>query len=119
MFRAIALSIVLTLAAEPTAAQLCKALCSAQMAGATKCHQDTSTTQPSVASSSNCDRAALSVGAFFREESEHSGSASAAFHADCVLQYHVPLLTTNGDAPQQAAHHWSLDSRPLTQALRI
>jgi hypothetical protein len=119
MFRAIALSIVLTLAAEPTAAQLCKALCSSPTAGATVCRHDASTTQPSVTSNSNCTGAASSVGAFFREEIERRGAVSHASHAVCALQYHVPLLTANGDASQQAAHHWSLASRPLTTALRI
>ena len=119
MFRAIALSIALTLAAGPAAAQFCKTLCSPHDATASECHHDASTGQPSVASDSNCERAALSVGVFLREEVERPRTTTHASDAVCSLQYQVPLLTTGGSASQQAAHHWSLASRPLTTALRI
>lgn len=119
MFRAIALSVVLTLAAGPTAAQVCKAWCSSQSAALTGCQHGASTTDPSAASDSNCDRAALSVGVFFRGEVERAGPAQHESHAVRVPRYQVPLLTTNGQAEQQAAHDWSLASRPLTTALRI
>jgi hypothetical protein len=119
MFQVIALSIALTLAAGPAAAQFCKALCSPDAANSSECHHDASTGQPSVASDSNCDRATLSGGAFLREEVERPRTTTHASDAVCTLEYHVPLLTTNGHASQQAAHHWSLAGRPLTTALRI
>lgn len=119
MFRAIALSIALTLAAGPAAGQFCKALCSPHAANSGECHHDASTGQPSVASDSNCERAVLSVGAFLREEVERPRTTTHAADAVCTLQYRVPLLTTIGHTSQQAAHHWSLASRPLTTALRI
>ena len=119
MFRAVALSIALTLAAGPTAAQLCKALCSPESAARSDCHHDASTTSPSVASNSNCDRAALSVGAFFREEVERAVPASHGSHAIQVLRYKSPLLTSAGRPEQQTAHDWPPASQPLTTALRI
>lgn len=119
MFRAIALSIALTLAAGPAAAQFCKVVCPPHTANSSECHHDASTGQPSVASDSNCERAALSVGAFLREEVERPRTTTHASDAVCSLQCQVPLLTTNGSAPHQVAQHWSLASRPLTTALRI
>lgn len=119
MFRAIALSIALTLAAGPAAGQFCKALCSPHAANSSDCHHDASTGQPSVASDSNCERAALSVGAFLREDVERPRTTTHASDAVRTLQYQLPLLTTIGHTSQQAAHHWSLASHPLTTALRI
>jgi len=119
MFRAISLSIALTLAAGPTAGQICKALCSPQSAAASGCHHDASTASPSVATDSNCDRAAVTVGAFFREEVERRAPAPYASDAVRVPTYRFPLLTINGGVEHQAAHDWSLASRPLTTALRI
>ena len=118
MFHAIALSIALTLAAGPTAAQVCKAVCSRPSAAPGGCHHDASPA-PNVASDSNCDRAAVTVGAFFREEVERRSPAPHASDAVRVSSYQVPLLTTNGDAEHQAADGWSLASRPLNTALRI
>ena len=119
MFRAVALSIALTLAAGPTAAQLCKALCSPESAARSECHHDASNASPSVASNSNCDRAALSVGVFFREEVKRPVSASHGSHAIQVPCYQDALLTSAGRPEQQTGHDWSLASRPLTTALRI
>lgn len=119
MLRAVALSIVLTLAAGPTAAQLCEAWCSAQSAASSGCHPDASSTDPSLASNCNCDGGALSVGGFFREEVERAGPAPHASDAVRVPRYQVPLLTTTGRPAQQVAYAWSLGSRPLTTALRI
>ena len=119
MFRAVALSIALTLAAGPTAAQLCKALCSPESAARSECHHDASTTSPSVASNSNCDRAALSVGTFFREEIKRPVSPSYGSHAIHIPRYQDARLTSAGRSEQQTAHDWSLASRPLITALRI
>jgi hypothetical protein len=118
MFRAIALSIALTLAAGPTAGQICKALCSPQSEAAAGCHHEASTASPIVASDRNCDGAAVTVGAFFRDEGVR-GPALHASDAVRVPTYQVPLLTINGGVGHQAVHHWSLASRPLTTALRI
>lgn len=119
MFRAIALSIALTLAAGPTAGELCKALCTAQSATPTGCHHDPSTTAPSVARDSDCTRAALSVGTFFPEQIKRAGPFSRESHAVQTPRYEVPFVTTDGRPEPRVARNGSLANQPLTTALRL
>ena len=55
MFRAVLLSIVLSLAVGQNVALLCRAWCNAHVAAASGCHHEDSPTTPTVAGDESCD----------------------------------------------------------------
>ena len=83
MFRVTVLSIVLVLAASPTAAFFCTIWCESPGTGATaeeRCHHHAVLVTVSVAGDDTCERLALTRNAFVREETERLVSSSAVHH---------------------------------------
>ena len=84
VFRAIAFSVVLTLAVGPNAALLCKASCHPQATAAHACHDEKPSATSSVMGARPCDdcnSASLSAVQFLREDVQRSVSALDADHA--------------------------------------
>jgi hypothetical protein len=119
MFRAVVLSIVLTLAAGPSTALLCRMLCDPQAAATDGCHHTTAAASTRVASEDRCDDRGLSVAGFVREDVRPSGSASKRHYAVSVPRYHLALATTDDSYCETAWPESSLEKRPLPTNLRI
>lgn len=118
MFRASVLSIVLTLAAGPNAALLCRTWCDPQAAAASGCHQEAPATSPSMAGDDTCDNV-LSAAAFLREDVRGGVASQDADQAVLVPRYHLAYSAIAARPGQEPGCGWSLDHRPLSTALRI
>jgi hypothetical protein len=119
MFRAVVLSIVLTLAAGPSAALLCRMLCDPQAAATDGCHHTTAAASTSVASQDTCDDRGLSVAGFVREDVRRCGPAPERHCAVSVPRYHLADATTDDSFREIAWPESSLEKRPLSTNLRI
>ena len=119
MFRAIVLSIALTLAVGPNAELLCNVLCHSETAAANECDHEESTNSPGVAGDNSCDRVVLSVGAFLREDVRRGVSAPDADYAIFVPRYQLAPSTTDTRPRHELGREWWLEQRPLATALRI
>jgi hypothetical protein len=119
MFRIAVLSFVLTLAAGPSAALLCRTGCDPQGAAASgRPHHDPSTS-PSVVGDDSCDNVALGPAAVLREDVRRGVSAPDAGHAILVPRYQLADVTSNARPGREPGREWSLDHRPLSTALRL
>ena len=121
VFRAVAFSVVLTLAVGPIASLLCTASCHPQAAAARACHDE-----PSAASSviggppcDECNRASFSAVQFLREDVQRGVAALGADHAILVPRYQLARTTSAADSGQEPGRTWWLEKRPLPTALRI
>ena len=124
MFRAIALSVVLTLAVGPNVAMLCNVRCHShrQTAAVSACHHE----KPSATSGvigvhpcADCGNARLSAPQFLREDVQRSVSALDVDHAILVPRYQLARSTSAADSGQEPVRTWWLEKRPLPTALRI
>ena len=118
VFRAAVLSIVLTLAVGPNAALLCRTWCDQQVATASRCHHETSTTSPNVAGDDSCDSSVLSA-AFLREDVRRGVSPPDGDQAIPIPRYQVACSTIDARPGHEPGREWSLEKRPLSTALRI
>jgi hypothetical protein len=120
VFRAAAISIVLTLAIGPNAQLLCKAWCHPQAArSASECHHKNSSTTPSVASDESCDKAVGGPTAMLREGGWRGVPSPHANQAIPVPRYQLVRLTIDARPGHEPWREWSLEKRPLATALRI
>lgn len=118
MFRALALSIVLTFAAGPSAALLCRTGCNPPAAAAGGCHPTASTVSTSVADHGMCHDPGLGVAAFLREDVRRGLSAPEGDQAVLAPRYHLVDTTAYDRHRHTSWPEWSLDKRPLS-VLRI
>ena len=118
MFRAVLVSIVLTLAVGPDAALLCRVWCNPQSAAASGCHHEGSSISPVVAGDSSCDRE-LGAGTFLRQEAGRLAGAVVVAHAIVVPRYQIAQLTTAARPDWATGGGWSLATRPLSTVLRL
>lgn len=119
VFRAVVLSIVLTLAVGPNATLLCGTLCDPPAAAASACHDEDPATSPSVGGDDSCDHVVLNAAAFLREDVRRGVFAPDAGHAILVPCYQLAHSTTDARPGQEPGPEWSLDQRPVSTALRI
>lgn len=117
MFRAVVLSVALTLLVGQNAGLLCKVWCDPQVAAATGCHGEATTGTTRVTGGS-CDHLVLSVSAFLREDGLRATATPDAAHA-IVVSHYVAQVTAGAQPGQQAERGRSLERRPLTTTLRI
>jgi hypothetical protein len=119
VFRAAALSVVLTVAVGPSASLLCKAWCHPQAGATTECHHADPTASPSVAGDDHCDNVVLGATAVLPEEGRRGVSVPGADHATPVTRYQPAPPTTDTNPRHEPWREWSLEKRPLSTALRI
>jgi len=119
VFRAVLLSIVLSLAVGQNVALLCRAWCNAHVAAASGCHHEDSSTTPTVAGDESCDNVAVAATAVLREDVRRSVSSQDANHAIPVPRYQLAQFTIDTRQNQEAGRRWLLENRPLSTALRI
>lgn len=118
VFRASVLSIVLALAVVPNAALVCRTWCDQKAAAASRCHHEAPTTSLSVAGDDLCDDV-LNSAVFVREDVRRGVSSPDADHAIPVPRYQLAHSTTDASPRLAPGHQGSLDTRPLSTALRI
>ena len=135
MLRTVALSIVLTLAAGPEAALLCRAWCQPQVAaaGANASHHG----EPAASSASGevegaaapsvvwddtcpyCDKGGLVAVPFLREDGRRSVSALDSLKTILISRYQFAPSTTHSRPQHEPGREWSLDERHLPFVLRV
>ncbi len=119
MFRALVLSIALTVAAGPSAAMLCRTWCNPQVAAADGCNHAASTASTSVAADDTCDDLALSAAAFVREDVRRDVSSADRHYALLVPRHHLADTTSDDSYRHRSWPESSLEKRPLSANLRI
>lgn len=119
MFRALVLSIALTVAAGPSAAILCRAWCNPPVAPADGCHHAASTASISVAANDTCDDRALSAAAFVREDVRRGVPSPDGPYALLVPRHHLADTTSDDSRRQNSWPESALEKRPLATNLRI
>lgn len=118
MFRASALSIVLTLAAGPDAALLCNSWC-VQADASTECHHEAAVTSSIAAAGDCCGGLVLDVGAFLVKDVRRDASSPDGDHVISGLRHQFAISATNSLPGHDPGRHGSLDKRPLLTILRI
>jgi len=118
VFRAALLSIVFSLAVGQNVALLCRTWCDADVAAATECYHNSSTT-PSVAGDENCGNGVVAATAVLREDVQRAVSSQNANQAIPVPRYQRAQLTIDARRGQEPWRGWSLEKRSLSTALRI
>lgn len=119
MFRAALLSIVFSLAVGQNLALLCRTWCDAHAAAASECHQKNSSARPGVTGDENCDNVVVAAIAVLREDVRRGVSSPDANHAIPVPRYQLAQLTIDARPGREPWREWSLESLPLSTALRI
>ena len=119
VFRTAVLSIVLTLAVGQNAALLCGTWCNRHAATATACHHQDPVTFRKVAAGDNCWHQVLNTPAVLQENVRRDASLPDADYAIPVPSYRLAHSTTDARPGQEPGREWSLDTRPLSTALRI
>jgi hypothetical protein len=134
VFRAVVLSIVLTLAVGPNTALLCRAWCHPQAAPSNASHHGEPSAaassashhgEPSAASSvagdDTCDNCDNAVGAaqFLREDLRRNVSAPDVDHAVLVPRHQLAHSTIDARPGQEPGREGSLEARRLATILRI
>lgn len=119
VFRAAVLTIVLTLAATPSAALLCRTWCNPHAAAAEGCHQAASTTSTIAAVRDTCEDQGLGAAAFLRANVRRGVSVFQRVHAVAAIRYRLAQTTADERSRQNAWGVWSVKKRPLSTVLRV
>ena len=123
VFRATVFSTVLTLAAGPEAALLCRVWCHPQAVAASACHEEKRSAASTVISGndcSDCDHVGVVVH-FLREDVRRGMSQSAPQVDPAVLvpRHQLAYSMIHVRPGQEPGREWSLERRPLPNILRI
>jgi hypothetical protein len=124
VFRIAVLSIVLALAARPSATLLCSAWCdrtpAAPSAAGMPCHHNTAVAaaSASVAAGDTCE-SFLDASAFIREDTDRLASPSSGHDAVLIPRHQLPRLTGTDRPAFHGSCERALENRPFLAALRI
>lgn len=118
MLRAIALSIVLALAAGPSASLLCKAWCDPHVAAESGCHGQGAGEAASVASDDSCQDSVQESAAFLKEDLRRT-TASDAGPAVSVARFQLDGSATDRRPAWHRERAPSDAQRPLNTPLRV
>ena len=118
MFRAAALSIVLTLAVGQNAA-LCKVWCYPQEAAATGCQHNDAATSASVTRNDVCNHVGLGIIAFVSEDVRRDTSAPNVLQMVSVHIFRFALLPADICSGHEPGPRTPLEAQPLVRSLRI
>jgi hypothetical protein len=120
MARAILFSVMLTVAAGPSAALLCVSLCAPQEAAAAVCHElDVPVATTSVTGVHGCDDPGEALAALVPDGSRRTAEPPALAGAVPVFSHHAPLLASLDGFGHWATPQPARAKRPLVTALRI
>ena len=117
MFRAAAVSIVLTLAVGQNVSLLCRTWCDRQAAAATCLHQGPATL-PRVASDDHCV-GVVSNATFLKEDVRRSASSTDTQRAVLLPRFGLAAVTTGAISGRETAYLRLPQDRLLRIALRI
>lgn len=118
VFRAVVLSIVLTLAVGPNASLLCAVWCHPDAASAGQCEHPNATNTPRLGTDDSCPAIAAGSTAFVREDMRRGVSASQAQNAVVVPPFQFTLPLRHAPSTREAAQSPPLETRPLV-TLRV
>jgi hypothetical protein len=118
LFRAAALSIVLTLAVGQNAA-LCKVWCFPQEAAATGCQHNDAATSASMTHNDVCNHVRLGVIAFVSEDVRRDTSAPNVLHMVSVPRFRLAPLPADIRSGHEPGQQTLLEAQPLVTPLRI
>jgi hypothetical protein len=110
---------VLALAGGPNAGLLCRAWCDPHAAAASGCHEDSSSTSPTLSDTGSCDDVMLVTAAAIREDVRRAPSPIDAQQAIQVPRFLLAPSTTDSHNVRKPREEWPLEKRPLSPALRI
>jgi len=119
VFRAVVLSIVLTLAAGPNASLVCRVWCEPHEPAVTGCQHQVPAGSLTVSDNDNCGVVTAAAVAVVSEDVRSSAFKPSAQHALIVQQFRpAPSMTSVGSGcdPRQ---HSPLEAQPRAIALRI
>ena len=116
VFRAVLVSVVLTVAIGPNAGLLCTAWCYDDTSMGCPHHE--SATSASVRADDTCNLALEAV-AFVREDGRRTAPAYDARNALVVLRFQLVALPTDPRSGYESERRLRLEERPLVIALRI
>jgi hypothetical protein len=119
MFRAAALSIVLTLAVGPNASLLCRVVCDQPQADASVCNHKGPTTIASVAGANSCDAAGLGVAEFLPRDIRPDVSFGKGHHPNPKLGSALAQPAVDARPGDKAEREWPIDKQRLTSNLRL
>ena len=119
MFRATLLSIVLVLAAGPSASVLCKALCDPHVAAASGCHHQDDGNATQASGDASCQDAAPGATALLREDVRRSVSAEGIGAARPIASFQLVTRTSDVRSVFGAQPGTADQKRPLSTPLRI
>ena len=117
MFRVALFSIVLTLAAAPTASLLCQLWCHPSAAAVGECSHDGEAPSTLVKSGDDCRIAALNVPRFIGEAGGRP--PSAAVHLVLLPRYQLSRPAAHPGAAQILEQWLAFERRPLDTVLRL
>ena len=118
MFRAVLLSIVLTLAAGQNGVLLCDVWCLAGEMTGSACEHQSPTASPQLNANDNCTVSG-NANVFVREDARRSTSAPTVQSGVCVPQFAFTPPASRSPSGHEAAGRRLLDLRPIVLALRI
>ena len=117
MFRAVLVSVVLTVAIGPNAGLLCTAWCYDDTS--MRCLHHESATSASVRADDTCTNVAVEAVAFVREDGRRTAPAYDARNALVVLRFQLVAPLTDPRSGYESERRLPLEERPLVIALRI
>lgn len=115
MFKAVALSIALTLVVGPNASMLCRTWCDQQAVTTSGCHHEKPATSPGTTVDDCCRNTALSTAGVV----PHAVSAPDVDHAIWTSRFQIAPSTRDPRPGQEPGREGSLERRPLSTVLRI
>ena len=118
MLRAIALSVVLALAAGPSASLLCKAWCDPHVAAENGCHGQGAGEAASVASDDSCQDSVQESTVFLKEDARRTASEDSA-PAVATARFQRAPSTSDSRPIWRRGRAPSDPPRPLDTPLRI
>ena len=119
MFRATALSIVLTLVAWPNTGLLCKAWCQPAAAAAANCHHAHGNASAVLTGTEDCDKPMPNSAVVVKGDARRSATSSDARQAVIVPRHPPPIFASEAHRGHAPGCPWSLAQRSLFTALRI
>jgi hypothetical protein len=117
VFRAVLVSVALTLAIGPNAGLLCTVWCHDDTSMG--CPHRESTMSPSVRADDTCTNVAVEAVAFVREDGRRTAPAYDTRNALVVLRFRLVAPGTDPRSGYESERRLLLEKRPLVIALRI
>lgn len=119
MFRAVALSIALTLAIGPNTLLLCRAVCDQPQADASDCDHQGPATAASMAGHNRCDDAVPSAAEFLPKDVRRDVSFARGPFATPPIASVLAQPAIDARPGDKPARDWPIDKQRLSTTLRL